>query len=302
VWEEVLWWRASAARTSFATNISPEASGSSNMPKTVPPVLKPLTPFIQRGEEMKKANTDASRVVCFFCLKYAMELGMGLNDKSPECKAFLMELMNDLESCKVKMDDATAKSTCEDFAMSVFARADEIDRAGHADKSTAQSFYAAATFFDLLKQFSASRELDEDIKQTQLYAKWKATEILRAVKEGRKPAPGGPGDHAPSQAAEEEPEQPPPPQAPPRNVQSSSPAAPAPPAPSPPPPPPVAYPVASAPAQLVVPRGQALSSLPKERRQDALEYIKFAKVAVEQDKVDLAISRLEAALKLLHAD
>jgi len=62
--------------------------------------------------------------------------------------------------------------------MNVFQRADEIDRAGKADRATAQSFYAAATFFEILKQFSPTRELDEDVKQTQLYAKWVRLQIV----------------------------------------------------------------------------------------------------------------------------
>ena len=41
-----------------------------------------------------------------------------------------------------------------------------------------------------MKQFG---ELDEDVAQMCKYAKWKTTDIMKALKEGRKPQPGPPG-------------------------------------------------------------------------------------------------------------
>ncbi|CAM9846272.1 unnamed protein product, partial [Heterosigma akashiwo] len=78
-----------------------------------------------------------------------------------------------------------------EFAHAVFARADEEDRAGLADKGTARTFYAAANFYDALAQFG---DLAPEPLQKKKYAKWKAAEILKAVKEGRDPAPGGFGE------------------------------------------------------------------------------------------------------------
>ena len=37
---------------------------------------------------------------------------------------------------------------CESFALTVFNRADRVDRAGRADKATAVTFYAASYFFE----------------------------------------------------------------------------------------------------------------------------------------------------------
>jgi len=79
------------------------------MVKAVPPVLKPITPYVQRADELHKVSSETSRAMAFFCGKYAMELGMTLSDKSPEAKAFLLELMKELETGKVKMDDAAAR-------------------------------------------------------------------------------------------------------------------------------------------------------------------------------------------------
>ena len=65
-----------------------------------------------------------------------------------------------------------------------------------ADKGTARTFYAAGNFFDILAQFG---ELSEEVKQKKKYAKWKAADILAAIKEGRAPTPGGFGEEIPAE-------------------------------------------------------------------------------------------------------
>lgn len=46
-------------------------------------------------------------------------------------------------------------------------------------------------FFDVLQQFGAT---DEETDRRRIYCKWKASQILKAVKEGRTPTPGGAGE------------------------------------------------------------------------------------------------------------
>jgi hypothetical protein len=66
---------------------------------------------------------------------------------------------------------------------------DREDRAGKASANTARTFMAAAAFFDVLQQFGA---LPSDLVDMRKYCKWKAADILKAIKEGRKPDVGGP--------------------------------------------------------------------------------------------------------------
>ncbi|XP_042404730.1 protein HOMOLOG OF MAMMALIAN LYST-INTERACTING PROTEIN 5-like [Zingiber officinale] len=73
----------------------------------------------------------------------------------------------------------------EGFASNLFAKEDKQDRAGRADLNIAKTFYAASIFFEILYQFG---EL-----QPEKYAVWKAADIRKALKEGRKPEPGPPG-------------------------------------------------------------------------------------------------------------
>ncbi|CAN0341721.1 unnamed protein product, partial [Hapterophycus canaliculatus] len=50
---------------------------------------------------------------------------------------------------------------------------------------------AAGVFFDVLRQFGNP---DEEMDRRRIYCKWKASQILKAIKEGRVPTPGGAGE------------------------------------------------------------------------------------------------------------
>ena len=53
--------------------------------------------------------------------------------------------------------------------------------------NTTKTFYAASIFFEIINQFGP-RQLD--LGQKQKYAVWKAADIRKAIKEGRKPITG----------------------------------------------------------------------------------------------------------------
>lgn len=91
---------------------------------------------------------------------------------------------------------------CRDWALKIFDKADKEDRDGLSNKATARTFYAAASFLDVLKQFHQGEgdEAGDDAVEEQkksFYAKWKATEILKAIKEGREVKAGGYGEDIP---------------------------------------------------------------------------------------------------------
>merc|ERR1711935_426751 len=105
-----------------------------------------------------------------------------------------------LESEKDVMDSFTrdeSKFLCQKFAEKIFDKADQDDRSGKADRNTARSFYAAASLLEILQQFYQDNDDSEEVaehKKKSVYCKWKATEILKAMKEGRTPTPGGYGE------------------------------------------------------------------------------------------------------------
>ncbi|ETI43728.1 hypothetical protein F441_11263 [Phytophthora nicotianae CJ01A1] len=164
-------------------------------PVKVPPTFKTLLPFIRRAEELDRdTSRPESKLIAYFCRQYAMELGIKLreNDASNEATDYLLSLMDRLEDEKNKLPDFTqeeGKEICEDFAMEIFSKADDEDRAGLANKGTARTFYAAGTFFDILNQFG---DISEDVVEKRRYCKYKAATILKAIKEGKTPTPGPP--------------------------------------------------------------------------------------------------------------
>ncbi|KAF3771488.1 Protein-like OF MAMMALIAN LYST-INTERACTING PROTEIN 5 [Nymphaea thermarum] len=98
----------------------------------------------------------------------------------------ILRLSQDKKSLKLSPEDHLH---VEGFALNVFGKADKQDRAGRADLNTAKTFYAASLFFEILGQFG---DLQPDIEQKMKYAAWKAADIRKALKEGRKPEPGPP--------------------------------------------------------------------------------------------------------------
>mmetsp|Transcript_27581 Transcript_27581/g.66294 ORF Transcript_27581/g.66294 Transcript_27581/m.66294 type:complete len:395 (-) Transcript_27581:273-1457(-) len=167
------------------------------MPLVIPPELQKITPIVRRAEELDKNKDNAeSQFVSYYCYQYAVLKGIGMA-KSDEGKKVLGSLLSMLETKKEAMSSFTrdeAKFLCLKFADTIFDKADAEDLAGTATDNTSRTFYAAGTFFEIMNQFyeddDESEELAE-IKRKQLYSKWKALEIRKALKAGEKPKPGG---------------------------------------------------------------------------------------------------------------
>ena len=166
----------------------------------IPPELKKITPYIRRAEELDqdKANPE-SRLVAYYSRQFAVYVGIP-NSKQAGAKKCLGILLGQLEREKPYMDTFTrneSKFLCRKFALKVFDLADAEDRMGMANKNTAKTFYAAATFLEILAQFYPDDDESEDRqeeKKRMVYAKWKATDILKAIEEGREPTAGGYGE------------------------------------------------------------------------------------------------------------
>ncbi|KAG2156635.1 Vta1 like-domain-containing protein [Suillus bovinus] len=164
----------------------------------LPPVstgLKSIAPYLQRAEEL----VDQQPVVAYWCAYYAAQLGINLKAKDAASRTLLINLLNALERLKVEIgpndtidSEPASAAFVENFALKIFRIADDEDREGHATRSTAKKFLAAANFFEVLKVFPTT-DISDTIDGKIKYAKWKAADIAKAYREGRKPTPGPAG-------------------------------------------------------------------------------------------------------------
>ncbi|CAE6440225.1 unnamed protein product [Rhizoctonia solani] len=158
----------------------------------IPPELKPIAPFLQRADEMRTKDP----IISFWCEYYAIKKGLSLKLGSGG-RPFLANLMDSLEATKLALrshesitNEEVAYLYVENFADRIFVMADEEDRRGAASRSTAKKFLAAGQFFDLLSAFdNVKSPHGPKTVEKRTYAKWRATEISKAFRDGRTPPP-----------------------------------------------------------------------------------------------------------------
>ncbi|KAJ1982055.1 hypothetical protein H4R35_000448 [Dimargaris xerosporica] len=158
---------------------------------TIPADLRFVGPYLQRARELAAHEP----IIAYYCQFYAVKLALARGSQAPETQAFLLGLVEDLEGKKAALgqepailDDETGRGYLHDFALKVFYNADNEDRAGKASKKTGLTFLASTIFMELLRIFG---DLPSDVEEKLKYAKWKAKEIVQALREGRTPpAPG----------------------------------------------------------------------------------------------------------------
>mmetsp|Transcript_16172 Transcript_16172/g.39879 ORF Transcript_16172/g.39879 Transcript_16172/m.39879 type:complete len:453 (+) Transcript_16172:54-1412(+) len=160
-----------------------------------PVSLKPISKYLARAKEVE----TASPVVAYYCKVVALQEGFKCRDTSdPAATQFLTSLLDNCELAKKSLggEKDSHQAEVESFALEVFQRADDEDRAGSATKDTAKTFYAAVCFLEVTRFFNdpLPSDMDEKLK----YAKWKVADITRAIREGRTPTPGAPGESLPA--------------------------------------------------------------------------------------------------------
>ncbi|OSX67335.1 hypothetical protein POSPLADRAFT_1042568 [Postia placenta MAD-698-R-SB12] len=169
-----------------------------NLPP-VPPELKSISPYLQRADEVSSKDP----VMSYWCAYYAAQAGISLKLKESTSRKFLFTLLGVLEHLKEDLghndaveDESAAAAYVENFALKVFTMADSEDRRGQATRGTAKKFLAAANFLEILRTFEKDKaesvSADSNAEKIR-YSKWKAADIAKAFREGRKPTPGPAG-------------------------------------------------------------------------------------------------------------
>lgn len=166
-----------------------------------PESLKPIRKFMARAREIEAVQP----VVAYYCNYHSLTKAIELRDAADtSANRFVTGLLEKCETAKSALppgDKDSHRAAVIEFALTVFDRADTDDRNELATKDTALTFYAAMCFLEVCSVFGPlSPELDERLR----YAKWKAADITKALKEGRKPMPGAPGEAEAREKAERE--------------------------------------------------------------------------------------------------
>lgn len=162
---------------------------------------------MKRAHEVEAANP----IVAYYCSFYSLRRAVELRDKQDEvANRFVTGLLEkcDAQKAAIGPDPGTHRGIVEEFALNVFDQADSEDREGRATRDTAVTFYAAMCFMEVCCVFAT---LTPDLEERIRYAKWKASQILKALREGQTPAPGIPAPIDPADAAQADPSALPPP-------------------------------------------------------------------------------------------
>ncbi|CAK6969597.1 vacuolar protein sorting-associated protein VTA1 homolog isoform X1 [Scomber scombrus] len=156
----------------------------------LPAPLRSVQHHLRTASEHEKRDP----VVAYYCRLYAMQTGMKLDSKTPECRKFLVKLMDQLETMKKELSDSDSitqevvgNAHIENYALKMFIYADNEDRGGRFHKNMIKSFYTSSLLLDVLSVFG---ELSEENIQHRKYARWKATYIHNCLKNGETPQSG----------------------------------------------------------------------------------------------------------------
>uniref|UniRef100_A0A3P9I7B4 Vacuolar protein sorting-associated protein VTA1 homolog n=2 Tax=Oryzias latipes TaxID=8090 RepID=A0A3P9I7B4_ORYLA len=247
----------------------------------LPAPLRSIQHYLRTAQEHEKRDP----VVAYYCRLYAMQTGMKLDSKTPECRKFLVKLMDQLETMKKEFSDnesitqeVVGNAHIENYALKLFLYADNEDRAERFHKNMIKSFFTSSLLLDVLSVFG---ELSEENVKHRKYARWKATYIHNCLKNGETPQPGPIGMDEDEEAGGNpvQPESPPSTNY--NNIQI----------------PPGAHAPANTPADLPPPAGGL--QLSADDFTKAQKYCKYAGSALQYEDVGTAIQNLQKALKLL---
>ncbi|KAF4461373.1 Vacuolar sorting-associated VTA1 like, partial [Fusarium albosuccineum] len=174
------------------------------MATPLPPALKipEVSRFINRANQLRSIKP----AIAYWCEYHAVNqiVGKSLHTTDDETFEFTKTLLERLESTKTEradddaiVDNVAGQAYVEQFAQQTFDRAERTLRADKVTRQTADTFDAAATFFDLTREWG---EPDPETQQKIKFAKWNAARILKAIREGKDPNESNPKAPEPSEA------------------------------------------------------------------------------------------------------
>lgn len=159
--------------------------------ESIPDEIGYIKPYLMRSEEMKQADP----IVSYYTLRYALQISLDFHKQNPtnsQVKQYIMNMMGVMEEKRKALGEVfEPQQHFEKFITMLFVSCDNDDRKVGSTKSTAQKFLVLSYFIDAMGVFE---ELPPDWVEKRKYCKWKAADILKALKKGEQPLPGGPGE------------------------------------------------------------------------------------------------------------
>ncbi|EWZ99908.1 hypothetical protein NW765_005826 [Fusarium oxysporum] len=161
------------------------------MAEPLPAALKipEVSRFINRANQLRSIKP----AIAYWCEYHAVNqiVGKSLHTTDDDTFEFTKTLIERLEATKTEradddaiVDNAAGQAYVEQFAQQTFERAERTMRANKVTRQTADTFDAAATFFDLTREWG---EPDPEVVKKIKFAKWNAARILKAIREGKDP-------------------------------------------------------------------------------------------------------------------
>ncbi|QRV80227.1 Tyrosine kinase domain protein [Ceratobasidium sp. AG-Ba] len=157
----------------------------------VPTELKSIRPFLQHADEFRIRDP----IISYWCEYHAVKTGMELGPREKESLLYLSSLLKSLEATRRALRDHEAIANngvgylyVKDFAGRKFNQVDEEDRRGATSRSTAKRFLRVTRLFDILSIFDGVKQgQDLRMDDKRMYAKQRASEISRALRDNRTP-------------------------------------------------------------------------------------------------------------------
>jgi vacuolar protein sorting-associated protein VTA1 len=165
--------------------------------------MKKVKPFLRLAHDLKSEGSAETRVIAYYCEKHAVEVALPLlqalqqQGAADPPQAFVLQLMDLVEADKAQLGDAfsdelQSRKLVGNYALKVFKKADDEDRAGLSNKGTARTYLVAVRLLKAMSQFADDPSDEKHYDQILKYAMVKAASIMRAIKAGVRPTPGPP--------------------------------------------------------------------------------------------------------------
>ena len=175
----------------------------------IPQELKKLRGYFTLARQIAKAGNDKARICSWLLRRHGVQVGTKMPGvKTPNGRAFIVAALDVLEAENAALPPHTGEEELEIlqvYAFKTFKMAEAPDLEGRANKATAMIYLNASHLFECLIRTAGEDSQHIPVEQFQVLrkaSKFRSFEIVKALKEGRRPdPPAGAQNSSPEAAA-----------------------------------------------------------------------------------------------------